>query len=351
MASPNSEQFLSAWFAAAFALEMMTQHPLSPLSHTPVRRHLESPWDLASMGGLGSSMKPWNLLVADASISGISWSSSPILSTTEQQGNRIYPRTMVGQGTELSVYNTQLGHFPKHHPTLCPSDETPAQQSPYSLLYATPIPGPQTRVQVPEKQFVKNVDSMTYRALRNPVPCFDIHTSQFPGWTDHGRKMSEGANIPMMPLSDVSSCTPTCSTSGASVPQEGNGMSRRKSECEHLASALGFPSQLFMIQDRGTMVEEMAEKPYQCSICRLSFSQRQGLTRHNKDTHLPKKRCAFCTNFAWSQGRRYIYRKHLEEEHPDFVLPSARATPIRHKRRIKLKGQLFHEISIAPLAS
>lgn len=123
----------------------MNQH-LSPLSHMPVRGHLESSWDLVSMESLGSSMKPWSPLVADASISGSSWNSSPAI---EQQGYGIHPRTVVSQvslisdttsglvsivkhigaeqGTRLNVYNAQIlaqiGHFSKHHPTLSPSNE------------------------------------------------------------------------------------------------------------------------------------------------------------------------------------------------------------------------------------
>ncbi|KAN0141089.1 hypothetical protein V8E53_000845 [Lactarius tabidus] len=222
---------------------MMAQHLLSPLSHAPVRHDLESPWDLASMGGLGSSMKPWSLLVADASISGTSSSSSPLLPTKEPRGNRIYPRTIVGQGTKRNVHNTQLEHLPKHHPTLYPSNETPVQQSPYSLLYV--IPGSQTRVKVSDDHFVVKVDSMADSTLRKPFPRFDIRTSQFPGRTDHGREMSEGADIPMMSLSDDCSSSPMFSITGATtlnlMPQESNEASWRDSEGEQLGAPRRHP--------------------------------------------------------------------------------------------------------------
>ncbi len=95
-------------------------------------------------------------------------------------------------------------------------------------------------------------------------------------------------------------------------------------------------------------VEKMAKEPYQCSSCCVSFSQRQGLTRHNKDKHEPKERCSFCVEFTWSQGRRYVYRKHLREEHPDVVMPSVSATPaIARRRGINLKGRHFRQNSIA----
>ena len=101
-----------------------------------------------------------------------------------------------------------------------------------------------------------------------------------------------------------------------------------------------------MRQDQSTREEEMTEKPYQCGICRVRFVQRQGLTRHRKDTHLPKKRCAFCVDFTWPQGRRYIYQKHLQEEHPGSLSASS-AIPILCRRLVKLKGKRFREISIA----
>jgi hypothetical protein len=94
-----------------------------------------------------------------------------------------------------------------------------------------------------------------------------------------------------------------------------------------------------MTPDRGTSVEESGEKLYECSFCRVSFAQPQGLRRHSKDIHSPKKRCEVCVKFTWSQGRSYVYRKHLEDEHPGFVSQSVRATPIRRRRGVKLKDR------------
>ena len=104
-----------------------------------------------------------------------------------------------------------------------------------------------------------------------------------------------------------------------------------------------------MTPDRGTWVEEMAKKPYQCGFCSLSFSQRQGLTRHSKDKHSPRIQCEFCEKFTWSQGRLYLYRYHLEEEHPGIVSPSVGVFSMNRRRRgVKLKGQHIHEHAIAP---
>ena len=98
------------------------------------------------------------------------------------------------------------------------------------------------------------------------------------------------------------------------------------------------PPQSCMTPD-GTSVEESAEKLYECSFCCVSFAQPQGLTRHSRDIHSPKRGCEFCVKFTWSLGRTYIYRRHLQEEHPGFVSESVSATPIRRRRGVKLKDR------------
>ncbi|KAH9031187.1 hypothetical protein EDB84DRAFT_176514 [Lactarius hengduanensis] len=57
-----------------------------------------------------------------------------------------------------------------------------------------------------------------------------------------------------------------------------------------------------------------------CSICRISFSQRQGLNRHNRDKHTPRNTCPLCETYEWSSGRRYLFLRHLERHHPEAVL-------------------------------
>lgn len=91
--------------------------------------------------------------------------------------------------------------------------------------------------------------------------------------------------------------------------------------------------------------EKTAQKLYQCASCCVIFSQRQGLTRHNKDKHEPKKRCDFC-EFTWPRGRRYVYRGHLQEEHPDAVSPSFGVNPIVHRQGVKLKGRPIRQSTI-----
>ncbi|KAI9436358.1 hypothetical protein H4582DRAFT_470019 [Lactarius indigo] len=57
-----------------------------------------------------------------------------------------------------------------------------------------------------------------------------------------------------------------------------------------------------------------------CPICSISFSQRQGLNRHNRDKHTPRNICSLCERYEWSSGRRYLFLRHLERYHPEAVL-------------------------------
>ncbi|KAH9170767.1 hypothetical protein EDB89DRAFT_1233835 [Lactarius sanguifluus] len=57
-----------------------------------------------------------------------------------------------------------------------------------------------------------------------------------------------------------------------------------------------------------------------CPICGISFSQRQGLNRHNRDKHTPRNICHLCGTYEWSPGRRYMFLRHLERHHPKAVL-------------------------------
>lgn len=56
------------------------------------------------------------------------------------------------------------------------------------------------------------------------------------------------------------------------------------------------------------------KRPYPCKICGKVYAQPQGVTRHHREAHQTCK-CMYCDDFKW--GRRYQFRKHLEEQHPD----------------------------------
>ncbi|KAI0290647.1 hypothetical protein B0F90DRAFT_1784108 [Multifurca ochricompacta] len=68
-------------------------------------------------------------------------------------------------------------------------------------------------------------------------------------------------------------------------------------------------------QNRGAKRKETARKPIKCSSCGSRYKQKQGLNRHKRDKHKPKKRCDLCLDFTWPEGRRYMYKDHVREKH------------------------------------
>ncbi|KAI9433815.1 hypothetical protein H4582DRAFT_2184919 [Lactarius indigo] len=62
-------------------------------------------------------------------------------------------------------------------------------------------------------------------------------------------------------------------------------------------------------------IAAVAGKENSCRLCGTHFTQSQVLNRHMKDKHQDKGSCPHCSNFKWSRGRPYLYRKHLQEKH------------------------------------
>ncbi len=64
-----------------------------------------------------------------------------------------------------------------------------------------------------------------------------------------------------------------------------------------------------------------------CQVCDVSFAQRQGLNRHRKDKHKPRKICRHCGIFEWSSARQYLFTRHLKKCRPGVgcKTPSPRA--------------------------
>jgi len=63
-----------------------------------------------------------------------------------------------------------------------------------------------------------------------------------------------------------------------------------------------------------------AQGLYLCNVCGKPYAQSQGVWRHYRETHKPKL-CRHCGIFKW--GRRYLYKKHLQERHPTIDLDAA----------------------------
>lgn len=73
---------------------------------------------------------------------------------------------------------------------------------------------------------------------------------------------------------------------------------------------------------------------YSCSICKLDYAQRQGLTRHQCEKHKARL-CIYCREFAW--GRPYIFRKHLVKHHPGIDPDAAIDEAARNRRSVTIR--------------
>ncbi|KAI9436351.1 hypothetical protein H4582DRAFT_469911 [Lactarius indigo] len=337
----------------------MDQHRRSPLSQATLQCSPGSSWDPVLTRGLGFSTQLRGLLVPGTGIvPGNGWNSSPVPSMAHRDENEFHPPTMDTTVNSRPLLGNSLDHYPTHSP----SDETSVDnvhQWPIVSLcsFRDVFPGPQTPVDVPDEQFAVQSDPMADRTLRAHFPRFDtdsprsydqmttelwVITDIVANSSDHERCTTE-SQIPMIPFGaallqpEDRSCSPTSfthSTGGAMrlrvMSQEINQASGTYNEGDHLPKVTSSPTPLlrsFTPRDQRMGVKD---KRYQCGSCYVRFVQRQGLTRHSKDKHKPKKRCGFCAEFTWPQGRRYIYRRHLREEHPGVVSP----TPIARRRRV-----------------
>jgi len=71
---------------------------------------------------------------------------------------------------------------------------------------------------------------------------------------------------------------------------------------------------------RPTGIHGARKGPHSCDVCSKSYSQPQGIKRHQRETHYVSL-CVYCRDFRW--GRRYLLRKHLEKKHPNVDVDAA----------------------------
>lgn len=80
---------------------------------------------------------------------------------------------------------------------------------------------------------------------------------------------------------------------------------------------------------RPTVTHGARKGPHSCNVCGKSYSQPQGITRHQRETHYVSL-CMYCRDFRW--GRRYQLRKHLEKKHPNVNVSLALDEATRTRR-------------------
>ena len=71
--------------------------------------------------------------------------------------------------------------------------------------------------------------------------------------------------------------------------------------------------------------EGMSGQPrqYFCTLCNISFTERQSLERHHGDWHMLRILCSHCSDFEWPLGYDDLFREHLESKHPELTLTDA----------------------------
>jgi hypothetical protein len=91
-----------------------------------------------------------------------------------------------------------------------------------------------------------------------------------------------------------------------------------------------------------------AKLQHSCNICGKTYSQPQGVRRHQRETHKASL-CAYCHSFEW--GRPYRLREHIKKWHPDVVDIEAaldEATEMRHKVAKKPRSHARHQVPVSP---
>ena len=97
---------------------------------------------------------------------------------------------------------------------------------------------------------------------------------------------------------------------------------------------------------RAASVNGSAKLQYACNICWKTYSQSQGVRRHQRETHKATL-CTYCYSFEW--GRPYRLREHLKKQHPEVDVdvalkeaarkcPKAKRNPKSLPQQVSLPG-------------
>jgi hypothetical protein len=99
---------------------------------------------------------------------------------------------------------------------------------------------------------------------------------------------------------------------------------------------------------RPAVIRTSAKRQHSCNICSKTYSQPQGVRRHQRETHKASL-CAYCHSFEW--GRPYRLREHIKKWHPDVVDIDAaldEATEMRRKVTTDPRCLSRQQVSVSP---
>lgn len=98
--------------------------------------------------------------------------------------------------------------------------------------------------------------------------------------------------------------------------------------------ANGTPAASSPSSRRAASVNGIAKRPYACDICGKTYSQPQGVRRHQRETHKATL-CTYCHSFEW--GRPYRLREHYKRQHPEVDIDSDVALKEANRKRPKAR--------------
>jgi hypothetical protein len=85
---------------------------------------------------------------------------------------------------------------------------------------------------------------------------------------------------------------------------------------------------------------------FPCDECDKKYTQRQGVTRHQRESHGKKNLCPNCNDFRWN--RRYQLTKHLKDQHPGIDLKVTLYEATRCRREATMNRRHLRQQQASP---
>ncbi|KAF8496817.1 hypothetical protein F5888DRAFT_366972 [Russula emetica] len=170
-------------------------------------------------------------------------------------------------------------------------------------------------------------------AAETPHPEIPIAASNIFAKADTNRNWRQGGMSMNVPLDHSLQYTETHATSDFLVPStlpDNYSLPTVVQYQERASTEILQQSQNSGAGPTATSSRSPRKPRHRCSICRLDFAQKRGVTRHYRDVH-EVSLCLHCSGFKWH--RRHQLKEHLQEQHPDIHVPAALAEATRYRRR------------------
>jgi len=145
------------------------------------------------------------------------------------------------------------------------------------------------------------------------------------------------------PLSAISSTTPDFAQYQEQLASRDRDMPKQFQETDSDTSNPATPSSQSSQQPADT--RGAAKCKYTCNICLKTYSQKQGVRRHQREKHNASL-CMHCYSFEY--GRPYRYKEHLRKHHPDVDIDKALADAARTYRETTMSSKRLSQRRVLP---